>query len=45
MRIIGILLGITGMYIIVHEFGWMPMLGIFLFQWANNIDFKRTLEQ
>lgn len=32
--------GISGIYIIVHALGWLPLLGIILLTWSNNINLQ-----
>lgn len=34
---IGIVIGLIGAIIIIKTLGWLPLLGIFLLLWGNNI--------
>lgn len=37
----GLIIGLIGTIIIIKTLGWLPMLGIFLLLWSNNIGNKK----
>lgn len=41
LNAIGIAIGVIGAIIVIKTLGWLPMLGIFLLLWSNNIGNKK----